>query len=71
MRVQRENKQSGRKRDKKFEGEDGVQVMHWQKGARWARLSSGGIPDGGVQGGSQSAGRRGISKKKQGGKIQE
>ena len=31
--------------------------------SRWARLSSGGIPAGGVRGGSHSAGRCGISKK--------
>ena len=58
VRVQREKMQSGWKKDKRFEGEDGVRVMHWQKGTRWARLSSGG-----VQGGSHSAGRCGISKK--------
>ena len=63
MRVQREKIHSGWKKDKRFEGEDGVRVMHLQNGARWARLSSGGIPAGGVQGGSHSAGRCGISKK--------
>ena len=31
--------------------------------SKWARLSSGGIQDGGVRGGSHSAGRCGISKK--------
>ena len=28
VQVQRENIQSGRKRDNKFEGKDGVRVMH-------------------------------------------
>ena len=28
-------------------------MLHWQKGVKWARLSSGGIPAGGVRGGSQ------------------
>ena len=60
VRVQREKIQSGWKRDKKFEGKDGVRVMHQQKGAR---LSSGGIPAGGVQRESHSAGRCEISKK--------
>ena len=60
VRVQREKIQSGRKKDKRFEGEGGVRVLHLQKGAR---LSSGGIPAGGVRGGSHSAGRCGISKK--------
>ena len=63
MRVQREKIQSGRKKDKKFEGEGGVRVLHWQKRARWARLSSEGIPAGGVRGGSHSTGKCGISKK--------
>ena len=63
MRVQREKIKSGRKGDNRFEGEGGVRVMHLQKGARWARLSSGVIPAGRVQGGSHSAGRCGISKK--------
>ena len=60
MRVQREKKQSGRKANKRFEGEDGVRVMHKQKRAR---LSSGGVPAVGVQGGSHRAGWCGISKK--------
>ena len=60
MRVQREKIQSGRKKDKKFEGEGGARGLHLQKGARW---SSGGIPAGGVLGGSHSAGRCKISKK--------
>ena len=66
MQVQREKIQSGRKKDKKFEGEDGVRVMHYQKEARWARLSRGGISAEGVQGESHSAGRCGIFKKKAG-----
>ena len=33
------------------------------EGATWARSSSGGIPAGGVRGGSHSAGRCSISKK--------
>ena len=37
-----------RKKDKRFKGKGGVGVLHWQKGARWDRLSSGGIPAGGV-----------------------
>ena len=63
MRVQREKIQSERKKNKRFEGEDGAGVMHWQKGARWARLSRGGIQDGGVRGASHSAGRCGILRK--------
>ena len=63
VRVQREKIQSGRKKNKRFEGEGGVQVLHQQKGARWARLSNAGIPAGEVRGGSHSAGRCGISKK--------
>ena len=60
VRVQREKIPSGREKDKKFKGEGGVGVLHYQKGPR---LSSGGIPAGGVRGGSSSAGRCGISKK--------
>ena len=60
VRVKREKLQSGRKKDKRFESEGGVRVLHLQKGAR---LSSAGIPAGGVRGGSHSAGRRRISKK--------
>ena len=59
MRVQREKIQNGWKKDKRFEGEGGVRALHWQKEARWGRLSSGGIPAGGVH----SAGKSGISKK--------
>ena len=66
VRVQRETTQSGRKKDKRFEGEGGVQVLHQQKGARWVRLSSGGMPSGEVRGGSHSAGRCSISKKSRG-----
>ena len=55
--VQREKIQSGRKGDKRFEGEGGVRVLHYQKRAR---LSSRGITAGG---GNHSAGRCGISKK--------
>ena len=61
VRVQREKIQSGRNEDKtRFEGEDGVRVMQYQKGAR---LSSGGIAAGGVQEGRHSAGRCEISTK--------
>ena len=62
VRVQRKKIQSERKRDKRFEDEGGVRVMHWQKGVRWVRLSSRGIPAGGVRGGSHSAGRCSIFK---------
>ena len=58
--MQREKIQSGRKKDKKFKDEGGVQVLHEQKGAR---LSSEGIPDGGVRGERHIAGRCRISKK--------
>ena len=74
VRVQREKIQSGRKKNKRFEGEGGVRVLHLQKGARWARLSSGDIQAGGVRGGSHNAGRCRISKKtgtQQGRKLQE
>ena len=60
MRVQREKIQIGRKKNKRFEGEGGVQVLHLRKGAR---LSSGGIPAGELRAGSQSANRCGSSKK--------
>ena len=60
VRVQREKIQSGRKKDKRFEDEGGVQVLHQQKGAR---LSNEGIPDGGVRGERHSTGRCRISKK--------
>ena len=60
VRVQREKIQSGWNEDKRLEGEGGVRVQHYQKGAR---LSSGGIPAGGIRGGSHSASRCGISKK--------
>ena len=60
MRVQREKIQSGRKKDKRFEGEDRMQVLHLQKGPR---LSSGDIPAEEVREGSHSAVRCGISKK--------
>ena len=63
LRVQREKIQSGQKKDKRFEGEDGVRVLHQHKGARWARLSSGGMPSAEVRGGSHSSGRCSISKK--------
>ena len=59
VRVQKEKIQNGRKKDKKFESEGGVRVLHLQMGAR---LSSGGIPAGGVRRGSHSAGRCRISK---------
>ena len=71
VRVQREKVQSGWNEDKRFEGEGGVQGLHLRKGAR---LSSRGIPAGGVRGGSHSAGRCEISKKtgtQKGGKLQE
>ena len=74
MIVQREKIRSGRKKDRRFEGEDRVAVLHWQKGARWAILSSGGIPVEGIRGESHSAGRYGISKKtetQQEGQLQE
>ena len=54
VRVQREKIQSGRKKDKKFESEGVVRVLHEQKRAR---LSSKGIPGGGVRGGSHTADR--------------
>ena len=60
VRVQREKIQSGRKKDKRFEDEGGVQVQHYQKRAR---LSNEGIPDGGGRGERRSAGRCRISKK--------
>ena len=60
VRVQREKIQSGRKKNKKFESEGGVRVLHKQKGAR---LSSEGIPAEGVRRGSHCAGRCRISKK--------
>ena len=41
--VQREKIRSELKEDKRFESEDGAGVMHWHKGARWVRLSSGSI----------------------------
>ena len=63
VRVQREKIQSGRKKDKRFEGEGGVRVLHQRKGAR---LSSGRIPSAKVRGGSHSAGRCSISKKSRG-----
>ena len=59
VRVQKEKIQSGRKKDKKFEGEGGVRVLHLQKRAR---LSSEGIPAGEVRGGSHTARRCRISK---------
>ena len=59
VRVQREKMQSGRKKDKRFEGECCIS----RREATWARLSNGGIPAGEVRGGSHSAGRCGISKK--------
>ena len=37
-----------------------------RRGAKWVRLSSGGIPTGGLRGGRHSAGRCGISKKQGG-----
>ena len=47
MRVQREKIQSEREKDKRFEGEGGVQVLHFQRGAR---LSNEGIPEGEILG---------------------
>ena len=61
--MQRKKIQSGRKKDKRFEDEGGVQALHSQKGAR---LSNEGIPAGEVRGGSHTAGRCRISKKKAG-----
>ena len=63
VRMQWEKIRSGWKKDKKFESEGGAGVLYLQKGARWARLSSGGITAGGVGGGSNSASRCGISRK--------
>ena len=60
VRVQRENIQSGRKKDKRSESEGRVRVLHLQKEVR---LSSGGIPAGKVRGRRHSAGRCEISKK--------
>ena len=60
VRVQREKIQSGRKKNKRFESEGGVRVLHKQKRAR---LSSEDILAGGVRGGSHTAGRCRISKK--------
>ena len=53
MREQREKIQNGRKEDKRFEGEGGAEVLHWQRGAR---LYSGGIQAGKVRGESHAAG---------------
>ena len=57
--TQREKVRSGRKGDKRFEGEGGAGVLHWQR----ARLNSGGIQAGGVTGGSHTVGRCGISRR--------
>ena len=54
-REQREKTQNGEKRDKRFEGEDEAEVLHWQ---RWAILNCGGTQTGGVRGGSHSVIRR-------------
>ena len=37
-------------------------MLHFQKGTRWARLSSGDIPAGELRGESHGAGRCGITK---------
>ena len=58
--MQREKIRSGRKKDKRFEGEGGCECCISRREATWARLSNGGISAGG---GSHSAGRCGISKK--------
>ena len=51
-----------------------MRVLHLKR-AKWARLSSGGIPAEGVRVGSHNADRFGISKKvggmQQGGQLQE
>ena len=60
VRVQWEKIQNGRKKNKRFEDEGGVRVLHWQKGAR---LSNEGIPYGGDRGEKHSGGRCRISKK--------
>ena len=56
MKMQRKKIRSGKKKHKTFEGEDGAGSAVLAEGARW---SSGGIPAGGVRGGSHSAGRCG------------
>ena len=55
VRVQREKIRSGRKKDKRFEGENAVL-------AEGVRLNSAGRQAGGVRGKSHSVGRCGISR---------
>ena len=62
MRVQREKIRSGQKKDKNLKGNVG-RKCYISRGARLARLSSGGIQAGGPQGGSHRAGRCGISRR--------
>ena len=61
--MQRERYKVGGKRIRGLKARMGCEccISRWK--ATWATLSSGGIPAGGVQGGSHSAGRCGISKK--------
>ena len=68
VRVQRKKIQSGRKKDNNFESEGGLRVLLYQKGARLSRED---IPAGQVRGGSHTAGRGRISKKKQVGQLQK
>ena len=39
--MQREEIQSGRKENGRFEGEGGAGALHWQRGTRYTRLNSG------------------------------
>ena len=59
VRVQWEKIQSGRKKDKRFEGEGGMRVEL----AEGCQIEQRSIPAGGVRGGSHTAGWCGISKK--------
>ena len=62
MKMQWEKMQSGQKKDKSLKARVGESAVLAQ-GARWARLSSGGIQAGEVRGGSPSAGRSWISRR--------
>ena len=62
-RKQMEKMRSGQKGNRRFEGEGGAGMLHYQRRDRWARLNSGDKQPGVVLGRSHSVGECEISKR--------